>query len=315
MDITNAEITNVFNFATTQAKAIVDLAYIHIGICLLFLVTVVGLTAYAVLKFRHREGDPEPEQHEGNLKLEIIWTVIPTLIFAYLGVLTGLVMYQVNPPVRSRQPDLIVTGHQFWWEYKYPKTGLVTANEFFIPVNADLLFEIRGADVIHSFWVPCFGQKMDGIPGHPNKLFLKPIKKGIFLGQCAEYCGDQHGLMRIIANVVEPKDFEKWQQSQLKVPAAPNDEAAKHGQELFMSRTCVQCHAIAGTAATARVAPDLTHLADRKSIGAGVIANNLENLSQWIKDPQKFKPGCYMPKMMLTEREAHDIAYYLENLK
>lgn len=177
------------------------------------------------------------------------------------------------------------------------------------------MLEIRGADVIHSFWVPSFGQKMDAVPGHPNALFLKPFRKGLFLGQCAEFCGSQHSLMRIMANVVPQNDFDAWQKSQAKVPAAPTDKTALHGQELFMNRTCVQCHAIAGTQATARVAPDLTHIADRKTIGAGVIANNLDNLTKWIRNPQEFKPGCLMPNMRLTESEAHDIAVYLENLK
>ena len=169
--------------------------------------------------------------------------------------------------------------------------------------------------MIHSFWVPNFGQKMDAVPGHPNALFLKPIRKGFFIGQCAEYCGSQHSLMRILANVVSQKDFDAWTQSQARVPATPTDTAGQHGRELFMSRTCVQCHSIAGTSATARVAPDLTHIADRKTIGAGVIANNLDNLTKWIMDPQDFKPGCLMPNMRLTESEAHDIAVYLENLK
>jgi cytochrome c oxidase subunit II len=315
MDLSTAEFSNVFNFATEQARTIVNLSYINYAICLAFFLTVTGLITYAAIKFRHREGDADPPQHEGNLKLEITWTVIPALLFLLLGVLTGTVMHDVNPPVGKRKPDVIVNAHQFWWEYRYPKTGVVTANELYLPEGADLMLEIRAQDVIHSFWVPNFGEKMDAIPGHPNDLFLKPIRSGLFLGQCSEYCGAQHGLMRIMVNVVPPKDFDKWQQSQLIVPTDPTDKAAQNGKQLFMSKTCVQCHAINGTEATARVAPDLTHIADRKSIGSGVIANNLENLTQWIMDPQQFKPGCYMPNMRLTENEAHDIAVYLENLK
>jgi cytochrome c oxidase subunit 2 len=315
MDLSTAEISSVFNFATEQGRTIVNLAYITWAICLGFFLTVTGLITYAVINFRHREGDAEPDQHEGNLKFEVTWTVIPACIFLFLGVLTGIVMHDVNPPVGKRKPDVVVVGHQYWWEYRYPKTGAVTANELYLPEGADLLLEIRGADVIHSFWVPDFGEKMDAIPGHPNNLFLKPIRSGLFLGQCSEFCGQQHALMRIMANVVPQKDFDTWQQSQLIVPAAPTDKTAMHGKDLFMARTCVQCHAVAGTTATARVAPDLTHIADRKTIGDGVIANNLENLTQWIMDPQQFKPGCNMPNMRLTKSEAHDIAFYLESLK
>jgi cytochrome c oxidase subunit 2 len=315
MDLSNAQVSSIFHFATEQGQTIVYLQYVNIAICLGFFLTVAGLLTFAVIKFRHRSGDAEPHQSEGNTKLEIMWTVIPALIFLFLGVATGVVMSIVNPPVGKRQPDVIVIGHQFWWEYRYPKSGVVTANELYLPLGADLMLDVRGADVIHSFWVPDFGQKMDAIPGHHNALFLKPIREGLFLGQCAEYCGAQHSLMRIMANVVSPKEFERWTKSQSKVPAAPTDKVSQHGQELFMSKTCVQCHSIAGTKAAARVAPNLTHIADRKTIGAGVIANNLENLTQWIMDPQQFKPGSYMPNMRLTESEAHDIAYYLENLK
>jgi cytochrome c oxidase subunit 2 len=315
MDLDTAQVSSIFHFATEQGRTILYLEYINIAICLGFFLTVAWFLTFAVIKFRHRAGDGEPHQYEGNTKLEIFWTAVPALIFVFLAVATGIVMSIVNPPVGKRQPDITVIGHQFWWEYRYPKSGVVTANELYLPVGADLMLEIRGADVIHSFWVPDFGQKMDAIPGHPNDLFLKPIREGLFLGQCAEYCGSQHSLMRILANVVSPKEFETWTKSQSKVPAPPTDKVSVHGQELFMSKTCVQCHAIAGTKATARVAPDLTHIADRKTIGAGVIANNLENLTQWIMDPQQFKPGAYMPNMRLTESEAHDIAYYLENLK
>jgi len=315
MDLSSAVFSNIFSFATEQARTIVNLAYINFAICAVFLVTVTGLITYAVFKFRGKEGDAEPDQHEGNLKLEITWTVVPALLFLFLGVLTGMVMHDINPPVGKRKPDVVVNAHQFWWEYRYPKTGVVTANELYLPEGADLLLEIRSQDVIHSFWVPNFGEKMDAIPGHPNNLFLKPIQSGLFLGQCSEYCGAQHGLMRILANVVPQKDFDKWTQSQLVVPPAPTDNTAQHGKELFMSKTCVQCHAINGTEARARVAPDLTHLADRKTIGSGVIENNLEGLTEWIMNPQQFKPGCYMPNMQISQSEAHDIAVYLESLK
>jgi cytochrome c oxidase subunit 2 len=315
MDLSSAQISNIFNFATEQARTIVNLQIINLVICLGLFLTVIGILTAAAIKFRHRPGDAEPPQTEGNLKLEITWTVIPAVIFLFLGVLTGIVMHDVNPPVGKRQPDVIVIGHQFWWEYRYPKSGVVTANELYLPVGEDLLLEIRAADVIHSFWVPDFGEKMDAIPGHPNHLFLKPIRSGLFLGQCAEYCGAQHSLMRILANVVSPQEFDTWSKSQLKVPAAPTEGSAKHGEEVFMSKTCVQCHSIDGTTATAQVAPNLTHISGRKTIGDGVLENNTENLAQWIRNPQQFKPGCLMPNMRLSESDARDIAVYLENLK
>jgi cytochrome c oxidase subunit II len=315
MDLTDAQSTNILDFATEQARAIFQLHLVNFAVCMGIFLVVLGLLVTAIIKFRQRPGDSEPKQNEGSVKLEVFWTLVPALIFLFLGFLTFFVMESVNPSKGKRQPDIIVTGHQYWWEYRYPKTGVVTANELYLPVGKDLLLEIRAADVIHSFWVPDFGQKMDAIPGHPNNLFLKPIRKGLFLGQCAEYCGSEHALMRILANVVSEKDLESWSQSQLKVPGAPTDKTAQHGHDLFMAKTCIQCHAIAGTKATAQVAPDLTHIADRRTIGAGVIANNLKNLTKWIMNPQDFKPGCNMPNMRLTESDAHDLAVYLENLK
>src|SRR5579883_3259186 len=236
MDLKNAEISHVLNFATKQAQTIVGLAYVNLAICLLFLLVVVGLVAYVAYRFRYRPGDGEPVQVEGNSKLEVAWTVVPALLFTVLAVGTGLVMQEVNPPVGKRRPDVIVIGHQFWWEYQYPKLGVITANELYLPEGADLMLEIRGADVIHSFWVPDFGQKMDGIPGHPNNLFLKPLKKGLFLGQCSEYCGSQHAMMRILANVVSQREFGAWAGSQSKVPARPRGEISRHGQLLFMTK-------------------------------------------------------------------------------
>ncbi|MBU6455018.1 MAG: cytochrome c oxidase subunit II [Cyanobacteria bacterium REEB67] len=315
MDLTTAHDTNIFSYATDQARTIVYLHYVDLIICFGILFTVIGLVTYATIKFKARPGDAEPRQDEGNVKLEITWTVIPALILLFLGVLTAIVMNSVNPPVGKLQADVIVNAHQFWWEYRYPKTGVVTANELYLPEGVNTLLEIRSADVIHSFWVPDFGQKMDAVPGHPNHLFLKPFARGLFTGACSEFCGAAHSLMRIMVTVLSPQDFKAWTESQLKVPAAPTETEAVHGQELFMSKTCVQCHAIAGTDAKALVGPNLTHLADRKTLAAGMMANNVDNAAAWIVNPQKYKPGCHMPKMRISKEEAHDIAVYLEGLK
>jgi cytochrome c oxidase subunit 2 len=183
-------------------------------------------------------------------------------------------------------------------------------------VDRNCLFEVRAKDVVHSFWVVAFGQKMDAIPGHPTNMWIHPTKKGLFLGTCAEYCGAQHGLMRILANVVSQEDFDAWIKAQSAMPAPSDDPAVAHGKQLFNSATCVQCHRIAGDAvATARIGPDLTHIVQRKTLGAGVLENTTDNLTKWIQNPQQFKPGVYMPNMRLTDENAHDIAVYLESLK
>jgi cytochrome c oxidase subunit 2 len=314
MDISNAHSSNVFNFATEQGRSIVYLHLVDLAICAAIGLTVLGLLMAVAIKFRYRPGDSEPPQVPGDLKLEITWTVIPGLIVLFLAVLTAVVMHLVNPPVGQRKPDVVVNAHQFWWEYRYPKSGVVTANELYLPEGMNLLLEIRAADVVHSFWVPDFGQKMDAIPGHPNHLFLKPIKKGVFIGSCSEYCGADHSLMRILSVVVPPAQFDSWTQRQLKAPSTPATAAAQRGEALFMAETCTQCHSISGTTATGRVGPDLTHLAERSTIGAGLLANNTQNVARWVMNAQQFKPGCHMPKMRLSAGEANDIAQYLESL-
>ncbi len=318
MDITNAEFTSIFNVASSQNRHLVDLHWFTLAICVLIAFVVTGLLIAVIAKFRTPADDDgsEPRQVQGNVRLEIIWTAIPMAIVTVLGALTLWVMLLVSPPVGNKKPDVIVVGHQWWWEYQYPKYGVTTANELYLPVGKNSLFEFRSADVVHSFWVVAFGQKMDAIPGHPTNMWVQPIKKGKFLGTCSEYCGAQHGLMRIIANVVSEKDFDAWIAAQKAVPAQPTDPVAMRGKELFNSATCVECHRIAGNdEAKALIGPDLTHIAQRETLGTGVLPNNTTNLTKWMQNPQTFKPGVNMPNMRLTDEDAHDIAVYLESLK
>jgi cytochrome c oxidase subunit 2 len=318
MDIKNADLTSIFNVATTQNKYLVDLHWFTLAVCLVIFFVVTGLLFTVIAKFKTAENDDgsEPKQTAGNIKLEIIWTAIPFLIVVVLGVLTVIVMVIVNPTAGAKKPDLIVVGHQWWWEYQYPKYGVTTANEFYLPVDKNALIEVRAADVVHSFWVVAFGQKMDAIPGHPNTMWIQPKKKGLFLGTCSEYCGAQHGLMRIMANVVSQEDFDAWIKAQTAVAQPSSEPAAVRGKEAFNSATCVQCHHIsADSEAKALIGPDLSHVSQRKTLGAGVLENNTDNLAKWMQNPQQFKPGAYMPNMRLTDEQAHDIAIYLESLK
>jgi len=159
MDLTSADFSSVYNFATTQGRTIHYLHMFDMLVCALIFFTVLGLVIAVAIKFRDRGDDKEPEQIEGNIKYELTWTIIPAIVFLTLGILTAIVMDMVNPPLKSRQPDIIVVGHQFWWEYRYPKAGVVAANEMYMPEGVDSVLEMQSADVIHSFWVPDFGQK------------------------------------------------------------------------------------------------------------------------------------------------------------
>lgn len=310
-----AKDTSVLAPDSPQAKAIADLFYFDLMISVVIFATVAVMVVLALRRFRWRQGAPEPYQNPGNPKLEVIWTVVPTLILLALFIGTAHTMYVANPPVHGQKPMVVVIAHQWWWEYRYPASGVVTANELHLPADSTSLLELRSADVIHDFWVPDLGAKMDAIPGHPNTLWLGPRTPGTYFGTCAEYCGTQHALMGIQVMVDPPAAFATWEQQQLVVPATPTQGVAADGARLFQQRTCQNCHAIAGTKAQARVGPDLTHLASRNTLAAGVLSNTTPDLVRWLVNPQHTKPGCYMPNLHLTESEAQAIAAYLEEGK
>lgn len=308
----NIEPTSVFQAHAPQAASIARFFYFDLAICAIILLLVTFLVLWAVLRYRHRPGAPEPRQDEGNPKLETLWTVVPTLIVIVLFAGTAYTMHVVNPPVHGRSPDVVVVAHQWWWEYRYPGPGVVTANELHLPAGHDLLLELRSADVIHDFWVPDLGAKVDAIPGHPNTLWLGPREPGKFLGTCAEFCGNQHALMGIRVMVDAPDRFAAWTQAQLRPHGHPGAGLAARGAALFTQRTCASCHTVSGTSAMGKVGPDLSHVASRETLGAGALMNSHENLAHWIADPQHYKPGCAMPAQRLSDGDALAIATFLE---
>jgi len=307
--------TSVFSAHSPQAEAIARLFTFDLLIAAAIFATVTSLVLFVSFRFRRRPGAREPRQVAGNTILETLWTVIPALILVVLFFRTARTMEIVNPPPRGRRPNVEVIAHQYWWEYRYPASGVITANELHLPARADWLLQILSADVVHDFWVPDLGAKVEAIPGHPNYLWMQAWQPGIYLGTCAQFCGNQHALMGIRVIVEPPAQFAAWQQEQLRVPPPPTGPEQQQGARLFEKLTCPTCHAIAGTPAQARVGPDLTHLADRQTLAAGVLTNTLDTLTRWLQHPQQFKPGCYMPDLELTRNQAQTIAFYLEGLK
>jgi cytochrome c oxidase subunit 2 len=303
-----------FDAHSPETRAIAALFSETLGVCGVIFVVVVGLVTYCVVRFRARPGDAEPRQIEGHKQLEIAWTIVPCLIVIGLFVLTTRAMALSDAPP-DHDPDLVVIGHQWWWEARYPN-GAVTANEIHIPVGKDLIVRVESADVIHDFWAPSLGRKIDATPGHPVSIRIQADAPGVYHGACAEYCGTEHAWMRFDVVAEPPADFDAWVAEQAGAAAVGLGSA---GAKLFSERTCVQCHAIRGTEADgvppARVAPDLTHFASRQTLGAGVLPNTPENLSVWLKYPQSIKPGCHMPSLRLTERETQDLTDYLEVLR
>ncbi|HME88856.1 MAG TPA: cytochrome c oxidase subunit II [Chthoniobacterales bacterium] len=306
---------NALDPQSPQARAIFNLGIISTVVFVLIFVIVAGMIVYAIFRFRGREGEPDPKQIAENKVVEITWTVIPFLIVLFLFGLTLRAMSLVDPPP-APSPDLVVTGHQFWWQADYPASGVVTANEIHIPAGKPLSVRLESKDVLHEFWVPKLTRKMTNVPGQPNHIWLQADKPGVYIGQCSEFCGTQHAWMRILLVAEEPSKFEQWQQAQLRPSQAPTGDGAAKGLALFRNSTCINCHAIHGVAgADSRVAPDLTHVASRKQLGAGILENSPENMRQWLKNPQHIKPGALMPDFYLTDEELGQLVDYLETLR
>jgi cytochrome c oxidase subunit 2 len=273
-----------------------------------------GLVAYALIRFRDR-GQGAPRQGEGNRLVEIVYTVVPLGMMVTLFVFTVFTMRRAEPPIKS-PPQLVIIAHQWWWELRYPGAGVVSANEIHIPAGVPFRTELRSADVIHEFWMPQLGPKMDAVPGQVNRLMLQGDRPGVCLGACAEFCGAQHAWMRLRVIIEPPARFASWERAQKAVPAPPPaGTLAGRGRAQFLSQSCSQCHALGGTVAGGDTGPDLTHLASRATLASGALDNTPSNLRRWLSDPQEIKPGCHMPNMKLSPAQIDQIVAYLETLK
>lgn len=303
-----------FNPISPQER---DISNLFIGVLIVGAVVfalVAGLVIYAAICYRRRAGDDrEPPQVFGWLKLEIVWTAIPVVLLAVIFGFTVSTMRAASPGPNGQQPDLVITGYQWWWGIQYPQAGVATANEIHLPAGKRLLLQIDAADVIHDFWVPQLGRKIDAIPGKTNYLWVEPQTPGTYLGACAEYCGNEHAWM-LIRVVVQPQpEYDAWLKAQALPQPAPTGGDAARGAQVFQQLTCASCHAIAGTQAGAAVGPNLTHLGSRETIGAGVLTNTPENLASWLRDPQAVKPGSHMPNLQLSEDDIRALVAYLES--
>ena len=313
--------TSIFAPASTPAKTIFGLSLFVLTITALIFVVVAGLLTYSVVKFRGKTGDAdrEPAQVYGSTQIELAWTVIPVLIVAVLFLATARVIHAIqDAPKPGTALDVTVIGHQFWWEFRYPKLGIVTANELHIPVSdpahpTPTFMKLSSADTDHSFWVPELGGKTDLIPNRVNEMWLDPARPGIYLGQCAQYCGTQHAKMLLRVSVDRPADFAAWVRAQQQ--AAVQDATVLAGKHVFETTSCINCHAVSGTPADGRFGPDLAHLMSRSTIASGAAENTHENLRLWIQNPDALKPGSLMPAMKLSDTDLDALVAYLETLR
>lgn len=272
----------------------------------------IALTLYAV----HARLDVSGRRRAA-LFIIVGGAAVPTV--ALTALLTwGLAMIpRLTAPAPPGSLRVDVTGEQWWWRVRYPTRGgwVELANELHLPVGEPVDVHLRSADVIHSFWVPSLGGKLDVMPGRGTRLTLRPTRVGRFNGVCAEYCGDSHALMAF-AVVVEPRgDFDRWLAAQAAPAREPAEPLAARGREVFVASGCGACHALRGTDADGVLGPDLTHVAGRARLAAGALANRPDELARWIAHPAAVKPGAQMPAFgMLPREDLRALAAYLSAL-
>jgi cytochrome c oxidase subunit II len=241
------------------------------------------------------------------------------LIVLILFLATARVIHSIQDVAAPRGSiEVTVIGHQFWWECRYPRLGIVTANELHVPVSdssrpTPTFLTLLSADTDHSFWVPRLAGKTDLIPNRVNNTWIDPHEIGLYLGQCAQYCGVEHAKMLLRVYVDTPDQFDKWVQNQK--AAAASDSSAEEGRRVFESTGCINCHTVRGTVADGRFGPDLTHLMSRDTIASGVVPNTTENLRQWIQEPDSIKEGSLMPAMQLRDDDLDALVAYLRTLR
>jgi cytochrome c oxidase subunit 2 len=302
--------------ASMQAGAIARLWWWFAAVCAAVWIAVIAVMLIAVLR-RRRDGRGAVDggRHAAAVGIATGGTVLVLLGLLAASIVTGerLVREHERDPLRIE-----VTARQWWWSVRYPSEPasdtVETANEIHVPAGRTVRLELRSADVIHSLWVPRLHGKRDLIPGHLTELRFRVDQPGAYVGQCAEFCGHQHAHM-LIRLVAEPPDvFDAWlrrQRGSARPPATPEEE---RGRSLFATRSCALCHAIRGTEAGGRNAPDLTHVASRTHLASGILPNTRDGLTRWVRDPQALKPGTRMPSTTLSDDELRALVAYLASL-
>jgi cytochrome c oxidase subunit 2 len=277
-----------------------------------------AVSLWFALGFREN-GRRHARQFHGNARLEVLWTIIPVVIVIIIAVPTFDRIFAIAEDPPADALDVVVVGHQFWFEFQYPEEGFVTANEIHIPVDRAASFKLRSNDVIHSFWVPQLFGKVDVVPGHENHVWFTPdtAREEAYLGQCYELCGLSHANMRFRVFVDTQQQYDAWVQRMKSGRAAPTGDA-QAGEQVFLRQACIGCHTIDGTTAAGKVGPNLTHVGGRTTIAAGVLANTPENLTRWIRNSSSVKPGSLMPEQthaLLNDQDLQAIVTYLQSLK
>ncbi|HSY73613.1 MAG TPA: cytochrome c oxidase subunit II [Alloacidobacterium sp.] len=312
---------SIFAPASTPAHSIYELSLFVLSITGMIFVVVAGLLAYVIFRYRQRGEDDtsEPAQIYGSTQVELAWTVIPVLIVVVLFLTTARMIFAIqDAPKPKAALSVTVVGHQYWWEFNYPTLGIHAVDELHVPLSnpqspTPTFLTLLSADVMHSFWVPQLAGKIDLIPNNVNQLWIDPQHPGMYVGQCAQFCGVEHAKMLLRVYVQTPEDFAAWVKNQQQ--QAVMDEKVATGRHVFETQACMNCHTIVGTAATGRFGPDLTHLMSRDTLASGAMDNTRENLREWIRHPDTFKEGSLMPAMQLNDQQLDQVTAYLSTLR
>jgi len=300
------------------AETMAELWWLMLALGALVFVGVVVLLVLGLFRGRRDvESTPTPDTGRSSRWLIGGGVVMPVLVLVVVFGATVAAMRDVPTEAPAGALVVEVIGHQWWWEVRYPEEGITTANELHVPVGRAVSIELTSADVIHSFWVPALGGKLDALPDGTNTLVLEADEPGEFHSECAEFCGLQHANMAVVV-VAESQDrFASWVDAQRGPAAEPGDATAQRGREVFLGdeAQCAACHTVRGTAADATDGPDLTHVGSRPTIGAGTLSNTPMNLADWVRNPHTAKDGVGMPASSLTDEQLEAVVAYLETLE
>lgn len=324
---------STFDATGPVARSQLTLFWVIFWAAVFVFVVVEGILLYAVFRYRRRPGDGDPKQTHGNTKLEIGWTILPSLVLVVVAVPTVITIFDnANSPDPEGALQVGVVGEQWWWEFNYPDPAdpnntLITANELHIPVDEVVNITLDSRDVLHSFWIPKIAGKVDLVPNNRNTMWIKAEETGTFFAQCAEFCGESHALMRFWVIVETREEFDAWLTSERADAIEPTDPLAMQGKAIFegSQAQCWLCHTVKGSQkANGKVGPDLTHVGRRTHIAGGIRENTQENLTEWITDPNSVKPGNIMslegqvyidPTLKMTDAQISAVVRYLQGLQ
>jgi len=309
-------IQSVLDSAGQQARQIEGLWWIFFWVCLVVYVLVAAALFLALFRKRRDAGEVQGERRAVHAITAATVLTVGTLFFLLVSTIAVGRDLNHNGPVAV---TIEITGHQWWWQVEYDHEDkskrFTTANELTMPAGEPVRLKLASGDVIHDFWVPSLGPKRDLTPGHDGALVLRAERPGVYRGQCAEFCGQQHAKMAFWVNVLPKEEFLTWAEAQRRASRIPTTASQRKGLETFLNAPCPLCHSIAGTDASGKVAPDLTHFASRRSIAGGTVPNRRGYLAAWILDPQHVKAGSNMPPSAMKGSDLDPLLDYLESLE